>query len=147
MKNERLERYRQKINIALEKITDIPEQIDDSIKIDATLYRVQIAIDCCMDLIAMLVKDCGKNVADDYTNIHTLGKAKIIDAKLTKELATLNGLRNAIVHKYNTFEEETVTDNITNIQDIITKFLEKTEHEIKTIASNHKKRITRSAKI
>lgn len=147
MKKERLERYRQKINLAAEKITDIPEPIDSAIKIDATLYRVQIAIECCMDLIAMLVKDHGKNVADDYTNIHTLLKIKIINVKLTKELATLNGLRNAIVHKYNTFEEETVIDSITNIQDIIKKFLEKTEHELKTLAENHKKRITHSAKV
>lgn len=147
MKNERLERYRQKINLVIEKITDIPEQIDSSIKIDATLYRVQIAIEGCMDLIAMMVKDNGKNVADDYTNIHILLKTKIIDAKLTKELATLNGLRNAIVHKYNTFEEETVIDSITNIQDIIKRFLEKTEHGLKTITANHKKRLTRAAKV
>jgi len=147
MDEKRAKRYKQKMNLAIDKIIDIPEPIDDQIKIDATLYRVQIAIESSMDIIAMLVKDKGKNVADDYTNIHTLFKINFIDATLTKELSTLNGLRNAIVHKYNTFEEETVIDGIAEIQATIKKFIEKTEYALKTIAAGNKEKTARSAKI
>ena len=100
---------------------------------DATLYRVQTAIDAAMDLVAMLVKDNGLEVSDDYSNIKKLFNAKIIGEKLSEDLAMLNGLRNAIVHKYNSFEEETVLENIDEITGVLEDFLEKVENELKTI--------------
>nr|Q58943.2 RecName: Full=Putative RNase MJ1548; AltName: Full=Putative toxin MJ1548 [Methanocaldococcus jannaschii DSM 2661] len=66
------------------------------------LYYIslQVCVDITMDVVAMLVKDIGLNVEDDYTNIKKLLKHDVI----TKDEATLlkqyNRLRNAIVHKY-----------------------------------------------
>ena len=131
MEVQRKQRYRQKINFVTEKIIDIPKKIQTNIEIDATLYRVQIAIEGCMDIVAMLAKDKGKDVSDDYNNIHTLEKIEVIDSKIAGNLIKLNGLRNAIVHKYNTFEESTVIKNIKNIQSTIIKLLERVENEIK----------------
>ena len=131
MEVQRKQRYRQKINFVTEKIIDIPKKIQTNIEIDATLYRVQIAIEGCMDIVAMLAKDKGKDVSDDYNNIHALEKIEVIDSKIAGNLIKLNGLRNAIVHKYNTFEESTVIKNIKNIQSTIIKLLERVENEIK----------------
>lgn len=140
MDEKRKQRYRQKINFITEKINDIPEPFDTQIKIDATLYRVQTTIDACMDIIAMLVKDKGRDVGDDYINIHILQKLKVFDKKLSEDFATLNGLRNAIVHKYNSFEEQTVINDIPSIQETITQFLERVEHELNSLTKKNSKR-------
>ena len=136
---ERHLRYRQKIDFIIDKIGDIPNNVDSSLAIDATLYRVQTSIDALMDIIAMLVKDKGKSVSDDYGNINILLKIKVFNKKLADDLIMLNGLRNAIVHKYNTFEEDTVIKNIGEIKLIIQNFLEIIENEIKTIFKSNKK--------
>lgn len=67
-------------------------------------------------------------------------KIKVLDKKLADDLTMLNGLRNAIVHKYNSFEEATVIKNINEIKHIIEKFLETIENELKTIFKTNKKR-------
>jgi len=136
---ERKLRYRQKINFIAEKISDIPRNPDNALAIDAALYRIQTAIDACIDIVAMLLKDKGREVTDDYGNIHKLLELNVLDKKLSDGLAMLNGLRNAIVHKYNTFEEETVINSINNIKDIIERFLDVVENELKTIFKGNKK--------
>jgi uncharacterized protein YutE (UPF0331/DUF86 family) len=130
MNRKRIQRYKQKINIIIEKGHDIPEHPVSSLEIDATLYRIQVAIEASMDVIAMLVKDSGREVTDDYGNIHTLQKQKILSKALADSLATLNGLRNAILHKYNTFEEATVIDGLEEIRETVSAFIEKANHEI-----------------
>lgn len=130
---KREECYRQKISFIAEKIGSIGKKIDSPLAVDATLYRVQVAIDVAMDLAAMAVNDKGMEVSDDYSNIKKLFKANFISKKLSEDLAMLNGLRNAIVHKYNSFEEETVLENIEEIIEILETFLEKIEHELKTL--------------
>ena len=122
MEKERVQRYRQKINFVTEKITDLPKKIDTHLTIDATLYRVQTTIEASMDLVAMLAKDKGKDVGDDYENIHKLEKLAVITPSFGKKLASLNGLRNAIVHKYNSFEEKTVAQNIVAIKNYTCSF-------------------------
>ncbi|EHP89159.1 DUF86 domain-containing protein [Methanotorris formicicus] len=88
---------------------------------------LQVCVDVAMDVVAMLVKDVGLNVEDDYTNIEKLLNHNII----TKEEATLlkqyNGLRNAIVHKYDKLNLEVVKEGLKRIDElyeIIIKLIE-----------------------
>lgn len=136
--NGRLQRYKQKMDVAIDKINSLPRKPASSTEIDATLYRVQIAIEATMDIIAMLVKDKGATVSDDYHNIERLQELKIISSTESTELKRLNGLRNAIVHKYNKFEEETVIGHQENIKKKVLTFLQKVEHEINTLFTQHK---------
>ncbi len=136
--NERLQRYKQKMNVAIDKINSLPRKPTSSTEIDATLYRVQIAIEATMDIIAMLVKDKGATVSDDYHNIEKLQELKIITRTESVELKHLNGLRNAIVHKYNKFEEEIVIGHQEHIKKNLLAFLQKVEHEINTIFTQRK---------
>lgn len=133
MIKKRKERYNQKMDFIVEKIESIPEPIETDIEMDATFYRVQISIDATADIISMLVKDLGKEVSDDYHNIDLLIKEKIISLKQGEKLKNLNGLRNAIVHKYNKFEEKEVLDNIENIKNNLLEFLEIAENVVKTL--------------
>ena len=136
--SERKLKYRKKISIITERLADLPKKIDSDLKKDATLFRVQIAIEAAMDIIAMLVKDHGREVSDDYHNIEMLEDLKIIRSVLADELKKLNGLRNAIVHKYNKFEEKHVFDNKEKIVNVLNTFLSILEHDIKTILKDDK---------
>lgn len=131
--NEREQQYRRKINFIVEKVHSFPTKFSSSESTDAYLYRAQIAIEAAMDMIAMLVKDKGKTVSDDYHNIDTLLSLKVVTPEAALQLKHLNGLRNAIVHKYNKFEEETAVKQRENIQKNLLAFLKTVEHELKTI--------------
>lgn len=131
MDKEREIRYKEKLVFVSDKIESIPENPETSIEKDATFYRVQVAIEIAADLVAMIVKDLGKTVGDDYHNLEILQEEKIIDKKLSDELKKLNGLRNVLVHKYNKIEERLIFDDMDNIIRIISKFLDVVEDVIK----------------
>ena len=130
MKKSRLNRYKQKMNFIITKLGNIPDSLKTEVEINAMLYCVQVAIDGAMDIAAMLVRDLGHDVSDDYHNIDILIKEKVIAASLGEDLKRFNGLRNAIVHKYNTFEEESVVENLAKIKESLEKFLEIVEVKI-----------------
>ena len=131
MKKEREIRYKEKLVFVSDKIESIPENPETSIEKDATFYRIQVAIESIADLVAMIVKDLGKTVGDDYHNLEILQEEKIIDKKLSEELKRLNGLRNILIHKYNKIEEKLIFGDIDNIVRIISKFLDVVEDVIK----------------
>ncbi len=133
--NEREQQYRRKINFVAEKVKSFPATMPSSESVDAYLYRLQSAIEAAMDLIAMLVKDKGRTVSDDYHNIEILLELKVINKDLAAKLKQLNGLRNAIVHKYNKFEEDTAVSQREDASRTLLTFLQIVENELKTIPS------------
>ena len=80
----RLTRYREKIEYIIEALENIPESPERSIEISGTFYNLLTAIESAMDIAAMLVKDLGSIVEDDYANVEKLEDLRIIDTKLTK---------------------------------------------------------------
>ncbi|WP_297089990.1 HepT-like ribonuclease domain-containing protein [Thermococcus sp.] len=58
-------------------------------------------MDVAMDIVAMLTKNLGITVEDDYTNIAKLEEKGVLSEGEVSLLRAYNGLRNAIVHKYN----------------------------------------------
>ncbi len=120
---DRKEQYLRKISFIEERLNSIPEFKDD-IHIDAALYRIQTAIEAAMDLIAMMVKDSGESVSDDYSNIEKLAKLEILNEDLGRRLIELNGLRNWIVHRYNKLEVEIIKRKKDFIVETLMEFLE-----------------------
>jgi uncharacterized protein YutE (UPF0331/DUF86 family) len=88
------------------------------------LHVVQVAIDAAMDLVAMLVKDMGGTVSDNYHNLQALQDAGRLDGGMAEGLRMLNGLRNAIVHRYNTFERKRVEEGLEEIRSLLLDFAE-----------------------
>jgi uncharacterized protein YutE (UPF0331/DUF86 family) len=84
--------------------------ITDEVTERAALYALQICIESEMDIIAMKVKDSGLVVEDDYTNIEKLIHEKVISFEEGELLKEFNGMRNAIVHKYNKLDREMIKD-------------------------------------
>ena len=129
---ERKRRYRSKVGYILEKMYALPDtaSVLDDLVVDGILYRVQTSIDAAMDMAAMLVRDIGIDVSGDYNNIEILCKNEIIDINLADDLKKLNGMRNAIVHKYGSVDTQLVLQNLENIKEILRNFIEIIEGEL-----------------
>ena len=98
----RRKRYSEKLEFIEKEINFISQHtIEDEVSKRAILYSLQTAIEATMDIVAMLCKDIGLEVEDDYTNISKLLDEKILNKEEGNLLRRFNGLRNAIAHHYN----------------------------------------------
>lgn len=102
---DRLSQYRRKIEYVVSKLTSLPSDLDDVYHFEALLYRLHTSIDALMDVVAMLVKDLGLEVGDDYSNIEKLEEAGVLSGDMAGFLRKASGLRNVIVHRYNKLDE------------------------------------------
>lgn len=128
---KRKDQYRRKLEFIIDKISILPNNIEENIfYIDALFYRLQVSIDAAMDVIAMLCKDLGITVRDDYSNIDDLESLNIFQKDLLKNLRRLNGLRNVLVHRYNKIEEERIIQEKKNFVDNLKKFVKDVEKVI-----------------
>ncbi len=78
----------------------------------------------------MLVRDISFEVSDDYGNIEILKEKKLVGSDLSEELKKLNGVRNAIVHKYEGVNNELILRNIIRIKETLQRFVEIAEGEL-----------------
>lgn len=125
---KRIEQYRRKLEFIIEKISVLPDNLDeDKFHVDALFYRLQVSIDVAMDVIAMLCKDLGITVKDDYSNIDELEKIKIFNSSIIKDLRRWNGLRNVLVHKYNKIEEDLVAKEKNDVVTTLKTFVKDVE--------------------
>ncbi|MHA1688297.1 MAG: DUF86 domain-containing protein [Promethearchaeota archaeon] len=125
---KRREQYKRKLEFILDKISKLPNNFEENIfLIDALFYRLQVSIDATMDIIAMLCKDFGISVKDDYTNLDEIEKLKKFDDKLIINLRRWNGLRNRLVHKYNKIDESIIIEEKVKIVNGLKQFIQQTE--------------------
>jgi len=135
---ERLERYRDKINLIEKRIEQISEwinlDVDDFVSDEKTKLAVykafQEIVEACMDIISMICKDIGIIPKDDYTNIEQLKGRLDLDEDILKEA---NGLRNVLVHRYNSADDILAYESIKRIVPEISRFLETVEEWLKKI--------------
>lgn len=127
--NERKDVYRRKLAVVSECLGRIPADLGgvSRLELDGVLHNFQVMIDACMGLAAMVVKDAGHTVGDDYENLEKMEEIGLIQKPMVEELFRLNGLRNAIVHRYNSFEEEVVLQGMDTIQSMVLGFAEAVE--------------------
>jgi uncharacterized protein YutE (UPF0331/DUF86 family) len=124
---DRQNRYREKIEYILEALSEIPPEPKKPIEVSGTFYNLLTAIEAAMDIAAMLVKDLGKIVEDDYSNIETLAEMGVIDDELAGMLKMCNGLRNWLVHRYNKIDTKLVLESVDEVKEILTRYVEKVE--------------------
>ena len=120
-------RYDEKIDFVLEKISSLPDNLEEPFMKDALYYRLQTSIEATTDIASMLCKDLGKNVSDDYSNIECLRKMDVISEQMAGRLKKINGLRNILVHKYNGLREDIILDNQEIIIETLEDFVENVE--------------------
>jgi len=127
MKKDRIARYREKMEYIIEALEQIPEKPERPIEISGIFYNLHTSIESAMDIIAMLLKDLGLRVEDDYSNIEKLVEFKVIDKKLGEKLKMCNGLRNWLVHRYNRIDTKIVLESVDEVKEILMKLIEKVE--------------------
>jgi len=133
---ERLERYRDKINLIEKRIEQISEwinlDVDDFVSDEKTKLAVykafQEIVEACMDIISMICKDIGIIPKDDYTNIEQLRGRLDLDEDILKEA---NG--HVLVHRYNSADDILAYESIKRIVPEISRFLETVEEWLKKI--------------
>lgn len=97
---------------------------------ERSLYSLQLCVDIAMDVVAMLTKDLGITVEDDYTNIQRLLENGILLEKEAGLLRQFNAVRNAIVHKYDRLNLEIINEAFSRVDElynIVTKLIESYE--------------------
>lgn len=129
----RINRYREKIEYIIESLENIPENPERPIEISGTFYNLLTSIEAAMDISAMLVKDLGSIVEDDYTNLEKLEELGVVDSELGKKLKKCNGLRNWLVHRYNRVDSKLVLESVDEVKDTLIRFVEKVENVLKKI--------------
>lgn len=118
MKKDRLKRYAEKIDIIEERSSDTAEWIqnpEEKVKRLASYKAFQEVIEAIFDLVAMFLKDNDKVVEDDYTNLEKIRVIKILSNNDIDALIEVNGLRNRIIHRYNTTDDKIATESIKNL--------------------------------
>jgi len=114
----RKERYAQKLNELEDRIEFLRENLRDKeeflssrILRKACYKEFQEAAEIVSDLLAMIVKDSGRFVEDDYTNLEAV--SRIIGLEdIEKDLRSVHGLRNVLVHGYNKVDDELAFDSM-----------------------------------
>ena len=124
----RIEQYKRKFNFIIDKIMVLPENVKEEVFLmDALFYRLQVSIDAAMDVIAMLSKDLGVTVKDDYSNIDELKSFNIFPKELLNDLTYLNRVRNTLVHKYNKIEDDQIIQEKDHYVDVLKLFVKLAE--------------------
>ena len=113
----RRERYLEKLEV-FERELDFIESHDicDDVTERAVLHALQVCVEIAMDVVSMFVHDMGLVVEDDYTNIEKLAGAGVIRDMESDTLKSYNGLRNAVVHRYNNLDMERVEEGAVDIE-------------------------------
>jgi len=88
----------------------------------STYHSGQLAIEVVSDISAMIVKDIGLVIKDDYKNFDLLKEKKIISSGIHASLKELNGLRNRLVHDYNGLVDKIAWNTLVRLLDTFTEF-------------------------
>ncbi len=128
MKEERAIRYKDKIDYIVSSLEAIPEEPSGNLEIRGVFYSLHTAVEAAMDLVAMLLKDTGEKIEDDYTNIEVLEVAGIITGQLAENLKKCNGLRNYLVHRYDKLIDKIALDSVEDVKKNLYDFIEVVEN-------------------
>ena len=117
----RRKRYLEKLEVFEEEMEFIEAKaktlvVEDDVTKRALLYALEVCVDVVLDVVAMATKDLGLAVEDDYTNVEKLEKEKMLTKKESELIRRFNGLRNAVVHKYNRLDLDAVQRGLNKIE-------------------------------
>lgn len=119
----RRERYLEKLEVFEEELNFIEShRICDDVTERALLHSLQVCVEVSMDVVAMLMRDMGLVVEDDYTNIEKLTKEIVMDKEKGETLKDYTGLRTAIVHRYNHLDMKYVEEGLAGIDELYSIF-------------------------
>jgi len=136
---ERKKRYEEKIDFALQSLETFSEWIEQAehseLHLFASAKAFQECIEAITDIISMLCTDLFNSSKDDYSNIELLFMKGILSKEEAALLKEANGLRNVVVHKYNSYDEERFIKSSkemkTKLENLLEKIAQIVEEKIK----------------
>ena len=127
----RRERYVQKLNELKERLVFIKgnigwkeEFLENRILRKGIYKEFQEAVEIVSDVAAMIAKDLGFAVEDDYRNLEAAGNSIGLGEKTVLALKRANGLRNVLVHEYNGIIDERAYESILELLPFLKRFEE-----------------------
>lgn len=100
-----LKRYREEIQGLLASSDE--DILRDSYKYHTAERLLQLAVDTILDINQHFIKELGLEVEDDFqSTFYILGAQRIFSEEFAKKIAPIVGLRNRIVHRYETIDRE-----------------------------------------
>jgi uncharacterized protein YutE (UPF0331/DUF86 family) len=124
---DRSARYRDKLNYIVDSLELINVKPRNELEKSGVFYRLHTSIEAAMDLIAMSVRDIGRKVEDDYSNIEILRSSGLISRELAEHLKKCNGLRNYLVHRYNEVDDQIALESIDFVKKTLYSLLDAIE--------------------
>jgi len=109
----------------------LKEYIQELYKRKATERLLQELIEAAIDINTYIIVQTGNKVPDDYyESFIKLGELNIISSDLAEKLAPSAGLRNRLVHEYDTLEHSMVLDSVKRAQGLYPEYIKQVEDYI-----------------
>lgn len=121
---------------ALEPIKNMAKEkyIEDLFKRKATERLLQELIEAAIDINTHIIVGTGNTAPDDYyESFIKVGALKIISADLAEKLAPSAGLRNRLVHEYDTLEHSLVLEAVRMAEELYPIYVKEIEDYISGI--------------
>jgi len=110
----------------IEIVPDTYEEYEMSIEKKRSCERLlHISIESVIDICMLLVKDLKLGMPVEEEDVFDkLEKKKIFSKKLIKKLREMKGLRNILVHRYGSVDDEIVYDSLSRELDDFHEFID-----------------------
>ncbi|MHB8584870.1 MAG: DUF86 domain-containing protein [Thermoplasmatota archaeon] len=127
----RLSRYLMKVDHARERLSQASEWIGlgrkDVVHRLAAYKAFQESVEAVSDLLAMALIDSGQPPTDDYRNVERAAATGLITAALAPALAEATGLRNRLVHEYDTLDDARVREAMPRLEPQVRQAIQEVE--------------------
>lgn len=134
-----VEIIRRKLSVMIENLKALQpiknmkkdEYIEDIYKRKATERLLQELIEAAVDINTHIIVQTGNAAPDDYyESFIRAGELKIISMDIAKRLAPSAGLRNRLVHEYDSLEHSMVLDAVRMAEQLYPKYIQEIENYI-----------------
>jgi len=109
----------------------LKEYVQELYKRKATERLLQELIEAAIDINTYIIVQTGNKVPDDYyESFIKLGELSIISSDLAEKLAPSAGLRNRLVHEYDTLEHSMILDAVRRAEELYPAYIKQIENYI-----------------
>jgi len=119
---QKLNELKDRIEFIENRIGWKEEFLENRILRKAIYKEFQETVEIVSDIAAMLVKDFGFAVEDDYKNLEIIGNKLGFEEKLVVVLKKAHGLRNVLVHEYNGIIDQQAYESMVDFLPFLKKF-------------------------
>lgn len=131
-----MDRIREKMRDVENRVSKVEDNLPDEfreframeIKRDGIYKNVEVAIQSCYDIAAMIVKEEKLSVPGDEADIPGILAAEgVLSSEMANTLGDMKGFRNTLAHRYGIIDDEAAFENIRDGFDDFDQFLDEIE--------------------